>query len=552
MAVIKSRTRIEEEDGLPSGLPYKLKFPNGSLTDNGDGTFSYAAASSGQLVYDAVVAPSGGDYTDVASAIAAGKVSIKVKPGTYTVSATIAITTAGTIIDGSGWTTIFKADTNLNANIFTISGTDCELRNFKLDGNSANVSSGDLVESSGSGLVVDHLYFYDGEDEGLDINGSINVKVTRCKWEGSQFLSAMTVTGNDFLMSDCFIENFTSSAIGFNLPTRSFINNCAFSLTSGSGTNVMTVGTESKVVNCKIGTVNANVLNALSINNNSQVSNCDLIVTGGNAALNIAGTYCSVSNCYLLGGTATDYLIDCNTSSNVMISNNVMTTCEKEAIYLGGGDHCSVVGNSILASGQGINNTYAAILLTGTSTYNTIIGNTINSATVNKIAYAVKEAAAADDFNVISNNTVVGAQTATYLIQGVGSNKLASPQKKSVEIVVFDYTTDTATGDGKGYFHVTSDLNGMNLVGVHAQVITAGTTNTTDIQIANVTDLVDMLSTKITVDSGETGSDTAATAAVINAAADDVATNDLLRIDVDAVSTTPAKGLIVTLEFQLP
>lgn len=77
-------------------------------------------------------------------------------------------------------------------------------------------------------------------------------------------------------------------------------------------------------------------------------------------------------------------------------------------------------------------------------------------------------------------------------------------------------------------------------------------TNTTDIQIANVTDSVDILSTKLTIDSAETGSDTAATAAVIDTSKDDLATNDLLRIDVDAVSTTPAKGLIVTIECRLP
>lgn len=123
---------------------------------------------------------------------------------------------------------------------------------------------------------------------------------------------------------------------------------------------------------------------------------------------------------------------------------------------------------------------------------------------------------------------------------------------KSVQITCFDYATDTATGDGKGYIVIPAALNGMNLVSVHAKVITAGTTNTTDIQIANVTDSVDMLSTKLTIDSGETGSDTAAAAAVIDTTKDDVATNDLLRIDVDAVSTTKAKGLIVTLGFQLP
>ena len=123
---------------------------------------------------------------------------------------------------------------------------------------------------------------------------------------------------------------------------------------------------------------------------------------------------------------------------------------------------------------------------------------------------------------------------------------------KTVEMVVFDFTTDTATGDGKFYFHVPAALNGMNLVTVHAEVVTAGTANTTDIQIHNVTQAADMLSTVITIDTGETGSDTAATPAVIDTGNDDVATNDVLRVDVDAVSTTAAKGLIITLEFREP
>ena len=82
--------------------------------------------------------------------------------------------------------------------------------------------------------------------------------------------------------------------------------------------------------------------------------------------------------------------------------------------------------------------------------------------------------------------------------------------------------------------------------------MTAGTTNTTDIQLHNLTQTADILSTVITIDSGETGSDTAATPAVINTAEDDLQTNDLIRVDVDAVSTTAAKGLIVTFIARLP
>lgn len=123
---------------------------------------------------------------------------------------------------------------------------------------------------------------------------------------------------------------------------------------------------------------------------------------------------------------------------------------------------------------------------------------------------------------------------------------------KSVLVQVFADGTDVATGDGAAHLFIPGSVDGMNLVGVHAYVETAGTTGTTDIQIHNETDVVDMLSTKITIDSTETSSRTAATAPVINTANDDVAAGDKLRIDVDAVSTTAPTGLYVELEFRLP
>lgn len=124
--------------------------------------------------------------------------------------------------------------------------------------------------------------------------------------------------------------------------------------------------------------------------------------------------------------------------------------------------------------------------------------------------------------------------------------------KKVVGIQVFDSATDVATGDGKAFFRIPASLNGANLVSVAMNVYTAGTTGTMDVQIRNVTDSQDMLSTKLTIDSTETDTSTAATPAVINTSFDDVATGDKIAIDVDAVQTTKAKGLYVELTFQLP
>lgn len=113
--------------------------------------------------------------------------------------------------------------------------------------------------------------------------------------------------------------------------------------------------------------------------------------------------------------------------------------------------------------------------------------------------------------------------------------------------------TNVTTGDGKLYYHVPAKLNGMNIITVHALNSVAGITGQCDVQIANVTSTQDVLSTVLSVDTTEVGSDTGATPAVIDAAQDDLATNDILRIDVDAVhSGTAPKGLTITLECRLP
>lgn len=78
------------------------------------------------------------------------------------------------------------------------------------------------------------------------------------------------------------------------------------------------------------------------------------------------------------------------------------------------------------------------------------------------------------------------------------------------------------------------------LVGIGATVDTAGTTGLMTIDInKNGTTL--MASTKITIDSAEKTSRTAATAPVLTTTA--LAVGDIITIDVDAIQTTPAKGL---------
>jgi hypothetical protein len=158
--------------------------------------------------------------------------------------------------------------------------------------------------------------------------------------------------------------------------------------------------------------------------------------------------------------------------------------------------------------------------------------------------------------NSLTGDVTLVEGSGISITEGESSITIASDAvpTRSIQWTVFIPTTNVTTGDGKLYFHVSPLFNGLVINYIHAMVITAGTTGTTDIQIARIRSgsPADVLSTKLTIDSGETGSDTAATSAVINTSNDDLATNDILRIDVDAVSSTPPKGLIVTIECVLP
>lgn len=121
--------------------------------------------------------------------------------------------------------------------------------------------------------------------------------------------------------------------------------------------------------------------------------------------------------------------------------------------------------------------------------------------------------------------------------------------------------TDTVvTGDGKFYFPpIPASINGMNLVSVIISVFAKSTSGTPTVQVArgrqaNATSahtFADTLSTRVTIDANEYCSTSAATAAVIDTSNDDMATGDILRVDVDTAGTGTT-GLFITMEFQLP
>lgn len=118
-------------------------------------------------------------------------------------------------------------------------------------------------------------------------------------------------------------------------------------------------------------------------------------------------------------------------------------------------------------------------------------------------------------------------------------------------IIIIPLNTQTAlsAGDNIRQFHISPRFNGWTITRVTASRQSG--TGLVTLQIHNITDGVDILSTPLTIDSGETSSHTAATPAVINTLYDDVASYDRIRIDVDSAGTNTLYA-VVNIELTRP
>lgn len=137
----------------------------------------------------------------------------------------------------------------------------------------------------------------------------------------------------------------------------------------------------------------------------------------------------------------------------------------------------------------------------------------------------------------------------------IDTNGIVLKSPALVTVNVTPLATAVSTGDDQAWFHCGPELAGFDLTDVrayHATTGSGGSATTINFRRDRGGTIVDMLSTALTIDVGERNHTTAATPAVINTANDDIADGDLIRVDIDAVPTTPPNGLTVALLFAKP
>lgn len=127
---------------------------------------------------------------------------------------------------------------------------------------------------------------------------------------------------------------------------------------------------------------------------------------------------------------------------------------------------------------------------------------------------------------------------------------IANSGRKVISQMITAPTTALVTGDGQGYIHICPPVATKNLVYCHLRLVSPGAgTGTTRVQLArNRSGTVnDMLSTTLDIEKTQTSS---SGTYVINTTYDDVVTDDLIRIDIDQITSTAPSGAIVTLGFE--
>lgn len=216
-------------------------------------------------------------------------------------------------------------------------------------------------------------------------------------------------------------------------------------------------------------------------------------------------------------------------------------TLDKAAVGLANVDNTSDANKPVSTATQTALNAKANSSITVTGTTSLTGGGDL---TTNRTLSLVNDSASPGNSQYYGTD---GAGTKGYFTLPAGGST-----SKTLQVKIMDDATILTTGDAKFIFAISAELNGMDLTEAQAYVTTVSSSGNVTAQVRNITNSnVDMLSTPITIDANENTSYTAAVPSVVNTSNDNVATGNLIAIDIDAAGTG-AKGFGIILTFAAP
>lgn len=412
--------RIQEEDGSPIGFPHTLKVPNGTLTDNGDGTFSFSGTGANTALSNlASVAintslVSDTDNTDALGSAAIGWSDLWLGSGgiitfsTAPSTADITITHSANVLSFAGSTAAAGSfgfgDTAPDVRV-SIAGTDGASSTMRLQRSQGNAANPIFRFQKSRGTVLSPTVITTG-----DVLGSFDFR----GHDGTQFVtgSSISATSTGTIATNSIPTNLTFSTVvdgGTSNTERMRITNAG---RVGIGTTA-----PDKVV--EINSADGNNLRLTYNDSNGSATNYVDLLTTSAGDLTITPSGGSVSM-----GTTTDLTlgtIELGHASDTTIARSGAgdITIEGNAVYRAGGTDVPVTDGGTGAStaatartnlglGEFTTTTAGNLPILGPETAGTIAVNGFGAGTsittVNSTTYTINMANSVKVFSLAAGN----------------------------------------------------------------------------------------------------------------------------------------------------
>jgi len=385
------------------------------------------------------------DQTEINEAISnlpSGGGIVRIKRGTYNLTGVVEILKSNVILEGEGTATLLRVANSANlgdvvriGNGGTVSYTNITVRDFMIDGNQANQTSGansplvlwGTTSYKHSKLTIENLWLTGAKQDCMKVIAIEDSVIKNCYiysntgtaiglFTSSQYIN---IVGN-VLASNSY--GIYDSACSYCTITGNVFRNNGYGFYSSGGWREVITGnmfyTSTNygvyLVGAQRNTVTGNHFYgdnwSIVVGNSTNITKYNVIT--GNTIM-----YATGIGIALYYGTGT-------TISNVVTGNHIFGAGQ-HGIYLYASSFNTITGNAIDNAGRNTNNAYNSIFLTDNasvySTYNVISSNNLHATQTNKAQYHVREQGVNDDFNLVIGNICNAGATAQISLQGANS-----------------------------------------------------------------------------------------------------------------------------------